>query len=417
MRPASRIYAATVFLGGALMLVILGPAGRSTEWLPLGALIMLQLVMENYAFELPIAGSVSLSFALTYAALLYTGPLGAALCALSTAVTVQELRDNKPLLVVLFNAGQLVISAGLAGVVYTWMGGQVLTAELGPQTYLVPAFAAALALFLINVALVGAFVSLLKARSFTHVLHEQAFLSYGASLAVLALLGFIIAYLMSIQSWLGLMLLVLPFTAARRTFRVYVELSEAYTSTVRSLVSAIEAKDPYTRGHSERVAEYSGLIAAQMGLSRPEVETLERAALLHDVGKIGISLETLLAPRALTADETRAIRRHPSLGSDLVADVEFLGNLVDIVRHHHERLDGAGYPDGLIGDRIPLLARILAVADAYDAMTSDRAYRPGMDPTEACTELRRVAGTQLDCTVVDRFTSALQKRSAETGAA
>ncbi|MHB8740973.1 MAG: HD-GYP domain-containing protein, partial [Coriobacteriia bacterium] len=281
----------------------------------------------------------------------------------------------------------------------------------------VPAFAAALALFLINVALVGAFVSLLKARSFTHVLHEQAFLSYGASLAVLALLGFIIAYLMSIQSWLGLMLLVLPFTAARRTFRVYVELSEAYTSTVRSLVSAIEAKDPYTRGHSERVAEYSGLIAAQMGLSRPEVETLERAALLHDVGKIGISLETLLAPRALTADETRAIRRHPSLGSDLVADVEFLGNLVDIVRHHHERLDGAGYPDGLIGDRIPLLARILAVADAYDAMTSDRAYRPGMDPTEACTELRRVAGTQLDCTVVDRFTSALQKRSAETGAA
>jgi len=148
---------------------------------------------------------------------------------------------------------------------------------------------------------------------------------------------------------LGLLLLVLPFMVARRTFRVYVELTEAYTSTVRTLVAAIEAKDPYTRGHSERVADYAHRLAEYMGLPKNEVDRVERAALLHDVGKIGISLETLVSPKRLTPDEVNAIRQHPALGSDLVADVEFLSDIVDVVRHHHERCDGAGYPGWAYG--------------------------------------------------------------------
>jgi len=407
MRTAARVYAGSVFIGAVAMLGVLVPDYWPTQWLPLAVLVVLQLFTESYAFQLPLAGSVSLSYAFTYAALLYSGPVGAALCAVSTAVTLEELRARKPLPVLMFNAGQLVLSACAAGWVYVWLGGGVMTMGRGAQSSLGPALAAAVVLFSVNVLLVGQFVSLLKGCSFSQVLREQAFLSYGTSLAVLALLGFIIAHLASAASWLGLLLLVLPFAMARRTFRVYVELTEAYSSTVRSLVTAIEAKDPYTRGHSERVAEYAQAIAVHMGLSQPEIQVLERAALLHDVGKIGISLDTLISPEELSEDEMRAIKRHPVLGADLVTDVDFLHDIVDVVRCHHERCDGGGYPDGILGDDIPLLARILAAADSFDAMTSDRAYRPGMPFDQAIGELRRVAGKQLDERVVAGFVKVL----------
>jgi putative nucleotidyltransferase with HDIG domain len=194
---------------------------------------------------------------------------------------------------------------------------------------------------------------------------------------------------------------------ARRTFRVYVELTEAYASTVRSLVAAIEAKDPYTGGHSERVADYACRLAERIGMPKTEIDLIERAALLHDVGKIGISLDILVSPEKLSPDEINAIREHPALGSDLAADVEFLSDIVDIVRHHHERCDGAGYPDGLVGERISIPTRILAVADAYDAMTSDRAYRPRMTDAQAREELHRVADSQFDGEIVRQFTDML----------
>jgi HD-GYP domain-containing protein (c-di-GMP phosphodiesterase class II) len=134
---------------------------------------------------------------------------------------------------------------------------------------------------------------------------------------------------------------------------------------------------------------------------------LERAALLHDVGKIGIELDTLSSPMQLSAEEVRLIRRHPVLGSELVSDVEFLADIVPVIRHHHERFDGAGYPDGLAGVDIPLLARLMAVADSYDAMTSNRAYRPAMTQEQALVEIERVAGTQLDQQIALQFTSML----------
>jgi putative nucleotidyltransferase with HDIG domain len=158
---------------------------------------------------------------------------------------------------------------------------------------------------------------------------------------------------------------------------------------------------------------YSRRLADRLALPRSEVELLERAALLHDVGKIGIDLDTLTSPSQLSAEEVRAIRQHPSIGAELVADVEFLADIVPIVRHHHERFDGAGYPDGLIGDGIPRLARVLAVADSYDAMTSDRAYRRGMTQDQALVEVSRVAGTQLDRQFAAEFAAMLVEGGGE----
>lgn len=383
-------------------------------WGPVLALVALTFVTENFAFRLPLAGSVSLSFAIIYAALLHSGPLAAVACAVAASTSIEEFREGKPLVLRAFNLGQLVVSAGLAGLVYRIAGGSLVSATMIEfPVSLVAALAAAVSFFAANVLLVGYAASILTNQDIGSVLRDQGFLSYGASLVVLALLGLMVASLLALRSWWGLLLLVLPFMFARSTFRVYVELTEAYTSTVRSLVRAIEAKDPYTRGHSERVAVYSRLLAQRLGVPRSDVDLLERAALLHDVGKIGIDLDTLTSPTQLSAEEVRIIRQHPALGSQLVSDVEFLSDIVPIVRHHHERIDGAGYPDGLVGDRIPWLSRILAVADSYDAMTSDRAYRLGMSKHAAIVELTRVAGTQLDPAIAEVFAGMLLEDSLE----
>lgn len=390
------------------------PFGLPGGLIPLLLLIALVLVTENLAFELPVIGSVSLSFAAAYAAMLYSGPLASALVAIAASTNIQEAREGKPLVIRVYNAGQLVLSSSLAALTYLLLGGERLSGGAFPlEAMLGAASAAAVVFYVANVVLVSLAVSVLRRQHFGDTIRQLGFLSYGSSLIVLALLGLLLAHLLAAKSWLSLLLLALPFMVARRTFRVYVELTDAYTSTVRSLVTAIEAKDPYTRGHSERVADYAHRLAEHMGLPKNQVDLIERAALLHDVGKIGISLDTLVSPEKLTPSEANAIRQHPALGSDLVADVEFLSDIVDIVRHHHERCDGAGYPDGLVGERISQPARILAVADAYDAMTSDRAYRPRMTEGQAREELLRVAGSQLDGEIVSRFTRMLTRDQAE----
>lgn len=371
----------------------------SNPW-PVAVLLALTLAMTNMALELPFSVSLSLAFAPVFAGVLLAGPFGGALLGAASAVSLQEIRDRKPLVLVIVNVTQLFLAGLASGWVLAALGGQLVEtpARAGvasASTFLASA-AAVTVFFILNLVFVGIALGLKTGMGVREILRALGPGSYWVSLLVLALLGYVMAFLISISSWIGVLLLVLPFLAARRTFRVYVELSEAYVSTVRSLVTAIEAKDPYTRGHSERVAVYARQLGERLALSRAETELLERAALLHDVGKIGIALDTLTSPAQLAAEEVRAIRQHPVIGSELVGDVEFLADTVPIVRHHHERFDGAGYPDGLIGDEIPMLARVLAVVDSYDAMTSDRAYRAGMSEEQALAEIARVAGTQLD---------------------
>lgn len=405
-----RMYGYTVLVVVSALVVTVWAASAYpvVDWLPVLALVALNFAVENFSFSLPVAGSVSLSFAVAYAALIHSGPLAGISCALAASTNLQEIRDGKPLVLRVFNAGQLSFSIGASGLVYHWLGGVNLVAS-PTGIFIHAALAAAMTFYVSNVLLVSYGASLLSGEPIGTVLREQGFLSYGVSLLVLAFLGLLVAHLLSLGSWFGLLLLVLPFMAARRTFRVYVELAEAYTSTVRSLVKAIEAKDPYTRGHSERVAVYSALLAQRLRLPRPTVELVERAALLHDVGKIGIDLETLTSPTQLSAEEVRLIRQHPVIGSHLAAEVEFLSDVAPVIRHHHERFDGAGYPDCIPGESIPFLSRLLAVADSYDAMTSDRAYRMGMTREDAIRELERVSGTQLDAALTASFIGLLSE--------
>lgn len=193
--------------------------------------------------------------------------------------------------------------------------------------------------------------------------------------------------------------------------QLYERLQESYLGTIASLAAAIEARDPYTVGHSARVTQYAVAIAESMDLSSEEVEEIRLAGLLHDVGKIGVPDQILNKPGSLSEEEFAAIKMHPIMSMRIVEPLPHLGNIIPIIYHHHERYDGQGYMEGWAGDKIPLGARIVAVADAYEAMTSDRPYRSALSREDAVSQLQVNSGSQFDPSVVRHFLKLLENTS------
>jgi putative nucleotidyltransferase with HDIG domain len=199
--------------------------------------------------------------------------------------------------------------------------------------------------------------------------------------------------------------------------RLYHNIRDNYLKTIRAFALAVEAKDRYTHGHSENVMKYTVVLAKQLGLSDAEIENVKYAGLLHDIGKIGISEFILNKPSRLTPYEFDEIRKHPEVGAKIIADVPFLRPLVPFVLHHHEYFDGNGYPDGIGGEEIPFGARILSVADVFEAMTSNRPYRKALSPELAVQTLIAGKGKQFDPHMVDAFMDVLKLRNTEQNSA
>jgi putative nucleotidyltransferase with HDIG domain len=200
-------------------------------------------------------------------------------------------------------------------------------------------------------------------------------------------------------------------TMMRSVVAAEAETQSAYVGAIRALATALDARDPYTAGHSERVSAISVAVGREMGLDDDQLEVLRLGALLHDIGKIGVSDHVLRKPGSLTAEEFELIKQHPGLGARILRSVPFLARHVPIVELHHERPDGKGYPHGLAGHEIPLLARIAHVADAFDAITSARAYRPARPAGEALAELWACAGAQFDAEAVHALARAVPQLS------
>jgi HD-GYP domain-containing protein (c-di-GMP phosphodiesterase class II) len=194
-------------------------------------------------------------------------------------------------------------------------------------------------------------------------------------------------------------------------------LEENFRQTILAFAQALEENDRYTRGHSERVCQYSRLIAEGMKMPPPEVEMVTQAALMHDIGKIGIRYEKLNKPGQLTPEERAMFRNHPEKGKRILEPIPFLRQLIPACFCHHEHWDGSGYPQGLRGEEIPLLGRIIAVADTYDAMTTDRAYRKALPHEAAVAEIQRCSSTQFDPAIVEVFVREIERRRTEAAAA
>jgi putative nucleotidyltransferase with HDIG domain len=205
-------------------------------------------------------------------------------------------------------------------------------------------------------------------------------------------------------AWWATLLFGLPLYTTRVAHNRFVEMREMFTQTIGALAGAVDKRDPYTSKHSHRVKMIAVDIGREMHVNEPELEALEWGGLLHDVGKIGVPDRVLLKEERLTREERMLMNAHPVLGAQIIAPVTKLAPELPIIRHHHEWYNGSGYPDRLIGDEIPKLARILHVADAFEAMTAQRPYRmTPLTPEQALGELRKFAGIQFDPAVVDAF--------------
>ena len=190
--------------------------------------------------------------------------------------------------------------------------------------------------------------------------------------------------------------------------RLYQELEEMFFQTAESLADAIEKRDPYTGGHTQRVTMYSLATAKHLPLKPIELKWLKISAVLHDIGKIGIDDQILKKPERLNPEEYNAIKQHANMGAEIIDHIKQLKNIIPGVKYHHEQLDGTGYPEGLKGEKIPIIAKIVSVADTYDAMTTDRPYRRGLSKELAIKELRRCSGAQFDKDVVEAFVKAYE---------
>ena len=397
----------------AIAVAFLLPASRldaNEEVIALAALFALAVLAELLPFALPKgAGGATSSMPILAAVLVAPSwhPVAAA-AALKALIEISQRRTPEKLV---FNVSQYVITFGVAVMLYIQFGGMPLlslrTADLSTATATVGvaafvAFAGALA---VNTMLVSIVLALASSAPVSSVWRSTNLAKIGVDI-VASPLNFLFAWAYVRFGAIAAAGFWVPIIGLRQVYRSKLELEQTNVELLDLMVKSIEARDPYTSGHSRRVQHYSILISRALGLSERDIQDVGRAALLHDVGKIYEKYGPILRKAdRLTPEEWATMREHPVDGAELIATMTRLRNLVAPVRHHHENWDGTGYPDGLAGELIPLSARIIRFADTIDAMTTVRPYRPVLRPEDVRAEIVGCRGTQFDPNIVDKLLS------------
>jgi hypothetical protein len=391
------------------------PALTPQQWTDLLILQLLFLICDSTPAPLVSRQTKwSPSSAATLAAVVLFGPFAAALVG---AVSVFSIKRQPQLAERLFNGAMNALSGLLAGQAYLALSDVVgLSHPIGrpvPAEFpkiILPFAAAAAAHVLANQILIWGVYQLSGGRE---MLRREALESSLPLLLVsdlgYAALGLIIASLWKVMGPFAAVLVLIPLFVARWAMGQFAEQQRAYSATMKALCQAVETKDYYTRGHGDRVSLGAVMIARQIGMGADRTEAIKFAGMLHDVGKLGVPTKVLQKTGPLTEDEYAAIQLHPMRGLEIVREIGFLNEALAGIMHHHEKIDGTGYPMGFAGHEIPEFARIIAVADAFDSMTSTRSYRAAKGMNEAVDELRKGMDTQFDPLIVDAFIEALER--------
>ncbi len=397
------LVAATVLFPVSSAIAVRGPdaTGQVPSVLETWAGIAFWTAFVLLASSLPIqmrrGAFVAVSIAPVVAAMSLGGPAVAGWVAALGTTELRELRGRIPWYATLTNHGGIVLPAIAGGIVATWIGHSSVGADfvgvlLGATTNAV-----------LNIAIASLALSLRRGEDFRRVFEGEIRELAGGQIA-LAPVAWLMAQVYLHVAWWGALLFAVPLWTTRLSYKRVMELRDMFTQTVSSLAQAVDARDKYTSGHSIRVKEIAVDIGRVLRCNDAEMEALEWGGLLHDVGKIGVPDAVLLKQERLTREERMIMNSHPVLGAEIIAPVTKLAPELPLIRHHHEWYNGSGYPDRLIGDEIPRLARILHVADAFEAMTAARPYRmKPLSAEQALGELRKYAGVQFDPVVVDAF--------------
>jgi putative nucleotidyltransferase with HDIG domain len=369
-------------------------------------LIIFTIIAESLVIFTPSHGGVTLSFGVILPVAVLFGPTSAMVCgALGNMLSVYKREGhykhllNIELYKTVGNTANYMISSAVCSFFYILLNGRIgIQNVYSTMLYMM---LSALVYVVVNITFTNLFISFLIEHNWKEVWSENFsglipnVLGVSAVSIIIAL-----AYLnFGIES---IIVLFFPYLLIRYSFQLVFDMRQAYLNTIKALSSALEEKDPYTKGHSERVEKYSALLAKEMKL-KVDMQQLEYAAIFHDIGKIGIVDTILNKPGRLTDEEFDLIKQHPEKGMNILGNVGFLKKATEIIGAHHEYLDGTGYPKGLKEHQIPLEAKIITVVDIYDAVTTDRPYRKALSEEEAIEILRKEAGTRLDPTLVDGF--------------
>jgi putative nucleotidyltransferase with HDIG domain len=410
MKSITKAYAfATIAatLGAVGLLALVDSRVTRPQFEAVAFLAALAVVGEMLAYVLSSKARGSIAF-IPYLALVVIVPSWVGVATVIIVKLAMEFVGKISSFKGLFNAFThgLTIAVGI-GVYRALGGGSFLSLrELGlgqlSSEFGVPALFAFLSSFLVNMAVVGGIIAIDRGERLATVLKSAAS-TIGSDLLTTPIV-FVFAWLYSSFGAIAAAAAWAPLIGIRHLNRVQIELEETNQELLQLMVKSIEARDPYTSGHSRRVSKYAASIAQAMGLPRREIESIATAALLHDVGKIYEKYAPILRnPGRLTPEEWTTMQEHPVDGANLVSTISRLRGLVPAVRHHHENWDGSGYPDRIAGEDIPLASRIITFADTIDAMTSERPYRRPLSEAEVRAEIVRCRGRQFDPVIADRL--------------
>jgi putative nucleotidyltransferase with HDIG domain len=396
--------------------LVISNSNASWQLMQFGVLLILYIICRCLPIYIRDDYAIDMSFICNLSAILYMGPIAAtAMVLISTPFVVVQNNYgdrtlshifNKPPIKTAFNAGNFSISVYLSGVAYQKAGG--VSGSLALPQILFPGIVAILVFFVFNCGILLMLFSLNLKTPFLPLLLKNL-TEFLPNISASAPIAYFIAVLFTMKNGEYLIILImLPLLLARYSFVLYLNAKKNYYDMVKTLTAALEAKDEYTEGHSHRVETYSEMIARQMHCSQTKIENIKVAALLHDVGKIGIDDKILNKPGPLTPEERQVIMTHPLISESILKNVKLEKDVRDTILHHHERYDGNGYPDHIKGTHNSVSTYIVGVADAYDAMTSNRPYCKSMPVEKVVSILKEESGKQFDPKVVSAFLQVLK---------
>ncbi len=437
MRRALQAYIAVIILAGLGLMAGLTFVRASVLLSILSGVIFLAVlgvIAESQGIAIDNDKAISISFAINISALLLFGLAPAAWVSFATAFFAivdaghgkKQHFLNTPLYKMLLNASNYIISILACGFVFERLGGRYLIdlklsgfeSVLKSVVSMIPAILVGLIVYVFINTLIVIFYFAMHQPDRLNLLEDwfRIFSWSALSMICVGALGVLLTVVYEAFGFLAVLLFFGPFMLFRYAYVGFSSIQKGYIDTIKAFSAALEAKDKYTIGHARRVERYCEIIATEMGLSNSRIKVLKYASLLHDIGKIGIAESILNKESRLTAEEYEEIKKHPVIGAQMLEDIEFLQQEVKIIRAHHVHFDGSGYPQDAGDDAKLLEAQILCVADSFDAMTSDRAYRSAMSFEAAVDELHRFSGSQFNPAAVDALIRGLMKERARASA-
>ncbi|MBU1672647.1 MAG: HD domain-containing protein [Actinobacteria bacterium] len=404
--------------------VLLGFTYQKQNWWAVVLLGILFLASEYFALPMKPGGRISLAWLPLVMAMMVSGAVGCAVVALFGLPVFYMEQGEYGLRRLLYNAAMLSFSAGAAALVFWNTGGARLTYELtSPKAatmsmniprLLLPWILATIVFYALNTTL-ATMVLTPEGERLTRF-WVRKMLPKGPSFLLYSAIGFLAAVVYVRLEYAAVVLLFAPLLAVRVVYTRYSTMRDVCDDTTLAIMEAVESGGMFSEGHSNGVSDYAVAIAEEMNFTEEDVHYIRQAALLHDVGRLSLALEVINKPGRLTPEEYEEVRKHPLVAAGIVGREKSFAPVAPTIRHHHEMFDGSGYPDGLSGETIPVGARILAIADAFDAMRRETTYREPLSPHGAASEVVRAKGIQFDPEVVDAFSKVVIARGLWSGA-